>query len=55
MEITRGLFATIVILALFAGPGAIHLAQMTGLLKIDIAVSPTQFTEGADLPLKMKR
>lgn len=41
MEISRGLFSVIVILALFAGTGAIHLAQMTGLINIAITVTPT--------------
>lgn len=41
----KGLFTVIVLLALLAGPGAIHLLQMTGILKIDIAISPTQFVE----------
>lgn len=54
MEIGKGLFIVIVILALFAGPGIIHVAQMVGILKIDIAVSPTQFVESEQVPSHRK-
>lgn len=45
MEIGKGLFVVIVILALFAGPGVLHVAQMVGILKVDVAISPTDWTE----------
>lgn len=54
MSIGKGMLCTIIVLALFAGPGVIHVAQMLGILKIDISVSPTQFTDPESPVFKKK-
>lgn len=39
--IGKGMLGMIVTLALFAGLGMMHFAQMVGILKVDIAITPT--------------